>query len=375
MALRNTLQFLAVLLLAPLAALHAADAPARPLLFAAYYCWYHSATNVQAPWLHWTYPAAATNAVALREQRPGEPPLNSAARPLVGFYDSADPVVAEWHVRLAQAAGLDAFLVDWWGEHNGLDRVVDSGIVAAAQKLGFKFALLDERAQFHGQLEDYAAMLTRALRKYKDNPVYLKLDGKPAVYLYQVGTKPGLTPQEFSTLKQHVEKEIGAVYWIVDKLAHDARAHNAGDLAREKCIPADWLATPGVDSFAFYGTFSNFRACRHEELAGKYRYLTKLAHDSGRKMLLPVHPGHNNSHFNPTPYEMPRRDGQTLRDFLRAATEAGADYIMVTSWNEWPETTIIEPSSSWPDPYLYLKILAEWKGVTFAAPPLPGRGR
>jgi len=369
---KHALKFLAVLLLAPLAALHAAEAPSRPLLFAAYYCWYHSATNAQKPWLHWTYPAAATNALVLREQRPGEPPLASAARPLAGFYDSADPAVAEWHVRLAQAAGLDAFLVDWWGEHNGLDRAVDSGIAAAAQKLGFKFALLDERAQFHGKFEDYTAMLTRALRKYSGSPVYLKLDGKPVVYLYQVATKPGLSPQEFSALKQHVEKEIGAVYWIVDKLAHDAIAHKAGDLAREKCIPAEWLATPGVDSFAFYGTFSNFRACRYEELAGKYRYLTKLAHDAGRKMLLPVHPGHNNSRFNPTPYEMPRRDGQTLRDYLRAATDAGADYILVTSWNEWPETTIVEPSSSWPDPYLYLKILAEWKGVAFAAPPLPG---
>jgi hypothetical protein len=104
---------------------------------------------------------------------------------------------------------------------------------------------------------------------------------------------------------------------------------------------------------------------------GKYRHLTRLAHDAGRKMLLPVHPGHDNSYFRDDPYVMPRRDGQTFRDFLRAGTDAGADYLMITSWNEWPETTVIEPSSSWPDPYLYLKVLAEWKGVTFAPPPLP----
>jgi hypothetical protein len=44
---------------------------------------------------------------------------------------------------------------------------------------------------------------------------------------------------------------------------------------------------------------------------------------------------------------------------------------MVTSWNEWPESTVVEPSSSWPDPYHYLKVLAEWKGVAFNPPPLP----
>jgi Glycosyltransferase WbsX len=138
-----------------------------------------------------------------------------------------------------------------------------------------------------------------------------------------------------------------------------------------KAGAADWLATPGVDSFGFYSTFSNFRAHRYDELAGKYRYLTRLAHDAGKKMLLPVHPGHDNSYFRDDPYVMPRRDGQTFRDFLRAATDAGADYLMITSWNEWPETTVIEPSSSWPDPYLYLKVLAEWKGVAFTLPPLP----
>ncbi len=369
------------LLLVPLAGLCAvrctvAAPGAKPMLLAAYYCWYHSGDHPTKAWLHWTYPSSATNAVALRAQRPGEPPMASVFRPLAGFYDSADPAVAEWHVKLARAAGIDAFLVDWWDAHNGLDKMVDEGIVAACERQGFKFALLDERAQFHNDEGQYRAMLARALRRYKDSPVYLRLDGRPAVYLYQVANDPGLRPETFTELKKHVEAEVGPVYWIVDKIAHDPKAARAGDADRVKCIPKEWLATPGIDSFAFYSTFSNFKAHRYDELIGKYRYLAQLAHGAGKKMLLPAHPGHDNSHFNPAPYVMPRRDGQTLRDYLRAATDAGADFIMVTSWNEWPESTVVEPSSSWPDPYRYLRILAEWKGVAFGAgplPPLPGR--
>ena len=150
-----------------------------------------------------------------------------------------------------------------------------------------------------------------------------------------------------------------------------ATGNYIGIIDDDEIAPADWLTTPGVDSFAFYSTFSNFRAHDYDALAGKYCYLTKLAHDAGKKMLLPVHPGHDNSHSRDDPYVMPLRDGQTLRDFLRAATDAGADYIMVTSWNEWPESTVVEPSSSWADPYLCLKILAEWKGIHFHPPPLP----
>lgn len=375
MSLRPARPFSAALLLAAVLALTASLASAnRPLLLANYYCWYHDGQHAKQPFLHWTYPSSETNALAKKSQRPGEPPPNSVFRPLAGLYDSADPKVAEWHVQLAKSAGIDAFLVDWWDTHNQLDQNVDHGIVAAAQKHGFKFALLDERAQFHEKFEDYQVMLARGLKRYKDHPAYLRIEGRPAVYLYQVATKPGLTAAEFPRLKKHVEAEVGPVYWIVDQIAHDAKAAAAGDLDREKRIPADWLATPGVDSFAFYSTFSNFRAHEYDALVGKYRYLTKLAHDAGKKMLLPVHPGHDNSHFVDQPYVMPRRDGQTLRDFLRAATEAGADFIMVTSWNEWPESTVIEPSSSWVDPYLYLKVLAEWKGLTFAVPPRPTAG-
>lgn len=104
---------------------------------------------------------------------------------------------------------------------------------------------------------------------------------------------------------------------------------------------------------------------------GRYRHLTRGAHEAGKKMLLPVHPDHDNSHFRDDPYVMPRRDGQTLRDYLRAATDAEADFVMITSWNEWPETTVIEPTSTWPDPYLYLRIVAEWKGKVFRGPPKP----
>jgi hypothetical protein len=122
----------------------------------------------------------------------------------------------------------------------------------------------------------------------------------------------------------------------------------------------------------FYGTFSVKRIWKYADLAPVYTHLAKQAHAAGKQVFLPVHPGHDNSGFRPDDFfVIPREDGATLRGYLRAATEARADVVLLTSFNEWPETTVVEPSSSWPDPYLYLKILATWKGVTFAQPPLP----
>ena len=103
--------------------------------------------------------------------------------------------------------------------------------------------------------------------------------------------------------------------------------------------------------------------------------MVQQAHAAGKKAFLPAHPGHDNSGFRPNDFfVIPRDDGATLRGYLRAAADAGADAILLTSFNEWPETTVVEPSSSWNDPYSYLEILAEWKEVEFNPPPLP-KGR
>lgn len=342
----------------------------KPFLFAVYYTWYHDATHPTKPYSHWTNEGAQNNERALDAQLEGEPPLATAARPIAGpdLYDSADPEVAEWHVELAHAAGIDAFLLDWWGRHDSRDVNMEQGILKAAEEKDFKVALLDERAQFHNDFEWYKRSVVDALGSYINSPSYLYIDGRPVYYLYQVASDATLTPSEFLELKDYVEAELGPVYWIFDRIAHDAQAAAAGDTNRIKRIPQEFLDTEGIDAFSFYSTFSNFRAHLYEQLIGKYTYLVQLAHDAGKKMMLPVHPGHNNSYFRDDYYIMPRRDGQTLRDFLQAAEDAEADYIMVTSWNEWPETTIVEPSSTWDDPFMYLKILAEWKGVEFKIP-------
>jgi len=344
---------------------------ARPFLFANYYTWYHDGQHEERPWQGWAREASRKNPRALARQREGEPPISSAVRPLAGLYDSRDRVVADWHVALAKAAGIDAFLVDWWGEHLQRDRNAEVGIIAACEEGDLPWAILDERAQLHHELGDYAGWVIEAMQRYFPKEHYLRIDGRPVWYLYQVAGDPGLTPADFTRLRRRVEREVGPVFWIVDKIEHDPAAARAGKGNLEKRIPAEWLALDGVDAFGFYSTFSNFRAHRYEQLVGRYRHLTNLAHRVGKRMLLPVHPGHDNSHFRDDFYRMPRRGGDTLRDYLRAAEDAGAEIVMITSWNEWPETTVIEPALEWEDPYHYLRIIAEWRGRTFEPPPLP----
>jgi arylsulfatase A-like enzyme len=322
----------------------------RPALWAVYYAWYTTATGPHGKESMWCI-AGVTNAV---------PKPRGKVQPLIGYYDSDNPEVVRWHMRLAKAAGIDAFLVSWWGGASVSGKAFEQVIVPTAAKEGVKVAMCSELAQFHHDVIKLAKETAATLKRVKDSPAYLRLEGKPVVYLYQVPFDPKLTPETFGQLQRGVEAEVGPVYWIMDKVSN---ANNT------MTIPANWLDIPDIPMFGFYGTFSIKRVWAYDDLMPDYRRVAEAAHAKGKKVFLPVHPGHDNSGFRPDDFfVIPHDNGKTLRGYLRLATDAGADAILVTSFNEWPETTVVEPSSSWADPYQYLKILAEWKGIPFVTP-------
>lgn len=328
----------------------------RPALWAVYYAWYQTATPPHRKWTHWSDDGAS-----VQTPRP-----KSKAHPLIGYYDSDDPAVIRWHVRLAQQAGIEAFVVSWWGPGSLSDRVFEKVLLPIAAEEKFQVALCSELAQFHHDVKVLARQTIDVLRRTKDSPAYLRIGGRPVVYLYQVPFAPKLTPATFERLRTTVEAEVGSVYWAMDKIARRDR--------REWVIPEEWLKVGEIPMFGFYGTFSVERVWAYADLLPHYQRMARQARSAGRKVFLPVHPGHDNSGFRPDDnFVIPRDDGATLRGYLRAVADAGVDVALVTSFNEWPETTVVEPSSSWSDPYQYLKILAEWKGRRFIQPPLPER--
>ncbi len=342
--MKLTFTLLTALLLAPLAAVHANEN--KPALWAVYYAWYQIGGKSSM----WT------------NDKDGTP--RSKAQPLIGYYDSDNPDVVRWHVRLAKAAGIEAFLVSWWGGANVSGAAFEKVILPVAAEEKFKVAMCCELAQFHHDVKMLVPHMAETLRRVKDSPGYLKVDGKPVVYLYQVPFAPKLTPETYTELTSGVEKEIGLVYWMMDKIGN---AKDGG-----LTFPEQWLNIPNIPMIGIYGTFSLRRIWKYEEIVPHYRRMAQQAHAAGKKVFLPAHPGHDNSGFRPNDFfVIPRENGATLRGYLRAITDAGADVALITSFNEWPETTIVEPSSTWPDPYQYLKILTTWKGLTFRPPPPP----
>lgn len=353
----------------------------KPLVMAHYYTWYTSGTGQYKDWGHWGKSEPSFHhPQGSNPDRVIFPPyirdIASCAYPLIGPYDSDDPEVVRWHIRLAKAAGIDAFLVDWWGPANwqkppGLthDAFVKT-VLPIAEEEGFKVCLFDETPQFAANLNDVKKWAVTYINQFKESPAYLHLDGKPvyAIYQHPVGS---LTPQTATELRDYVEQRVGPVYWIMDKMLCRAVPPSQGDF--DLYVPEDWLNLPWVDCFMGYSTFGIVRRYEYADIRRMFTNVLTQVRGKGHKMLLPVHPGHNNSKIALEPWVMPRREGQTFRDYLRVVEEVAPDFVAVTSFNEWPETTVIEPARTWSDPYQYLKILAEWKSIQFFPPEEPDR--
>ena len=159
-----------------------------------------------------------------------------------------------------------------------------------------------------------------------------------------------------------------------------ARSEKVDESDLELKVVPGWESIKGLDAISTYSTFSSFRKYDQDTVKNLYKEITEKIHQSGKKVMLPVHPGMDNrkiqidevAQSQGVPHWfIPRREGETLKDYLAAVDEAGVDFIAVTSFNEWPETTVVEPSLTWPDPYLYLKILSQHQGKSWRKPPLP----
>lgn len=366
----------ALIIICILFALGAVPVCAKPMVLANYYTWYTTPWGDGGRFGHWgnekpsellPRPTNASNILfppAIRE-------IASTSYPLVGIYDSMNKDIVRWHIRLAKAAGIDGFMVDWWGpadwqKPSGWTHdVFVKTVLPVAEEENFKVVLFDETPEFVSDFDKIKEWTVKYLKQFKDSPAWLRINGKPVWSIYQKW-EGRLTAAQGRELVEYVENKVGPVYWVFDKM----RARGT-DKGMELFTPEDWLAIPQIDCIMGYAMFSTVRIYEYKDIAPLYKAYAEMVHKSGKKVMLPVHPGHDNRKSAEESWIIPRRNGQTMKEFWQAASDAGVDFIEITSWNEWPESTIVEPAINWGDPYMQLRIIADFQGKKFKAPPLP----
>lgn len=274
---------LALILLLGLPAVAQAGPPKSAIFF---YPWYSNVRH-DGGYTHWT-------------QNGHLPPFDVASQffPMRGAYSSSDPRVLRDQMRDIAAGGVDEVVSSWWGTGSPEDARLPA-VIRAAQRLKLRVGV---------QLEPYP---DRTVASVGADLAYLRSLGVRDVYVYR--------STDFAAED----------WWPVTKQPTGMRL-----IAQTNRV--GFAARAGFAGFYTYDILL-YDGAKFDRLCTQARKLGILCAPS-------VGPGYQATAATGDTRVKPRLNGGTYDSMWRAANDAGADIVTITSYNEWSEGTQIEPA-------------------------------
>lgn len=296
-------------------------------VLAFYYTWYGRPER-HGRWVHW-------NGV-----RPEEHEIATSTNyPSLGAYDSHDPNVIDLHIDQAKRHGITGWIATWWGQGTFDDRAFASVIKRAALK-DFYATVYWETAPGEGERQIQRAVddLLYILRKYGSEKAFLKVDGKPVIFVYgRVMTQ--VPRSSWPEIITRVEKQWDKGFLLI-----------ADGLTQANARLFD-----GIHTYNICGWVRDLppEALR-KQAAENFRQAVDTAHAFGKISCVTVIPGYDDTKIRTPGLKALRRNGENYQLLWEEAIRAQPDWVLITSWNEWHEGSEIEPSWEHGDKYLRL---------------------
>ena len=304
--------------------------PRKVLAF--YYTWYGTPEN-HGRWVHWD------------KVQPEKHDISTSTHyPAKGAYDSHDPKVIDDHIRMAKAAGLDGFICTWWGK-GAFDDIAFRKVLDIAARNRFEVTVYWETAPGKGreQIDHAVDDLVYLVREYGDHPAFLKVEGKPVIFVY--GRIMGQVPMKsWPDIMTEAQARAGKDFLLIADGYGEAYAR-LFDGIHVYNIAGACGGGKQVDAI---------RAFASESFPGA----VATARKRGAVSCITIIPGYDDTKIRTPGLKAERWDGQTYRVLWEEAIKADPDWILITSWNEWHEGSEIEPS--WEDGDQYIKLTAQY---------------
>ncbi|MGC9318937.1 MAG: glycoside hydrolase family 99-like domain-containing protein [Armatimonadota bacterium] len=305
------------------------DVPRKVMAF--YYTWYGT-PEFEHGWRHWNAVDFANRDIKA-----------STHYPLIGPYDSQDPEVIDLHIDQAQRSGVDCFIATWWGRGDYTDEAFDL-LLDRARPKGFEATVYWETVPGEGeeQIRHAVADLVYLLRRYGRDPAFLKVDGRPVIFVY--GRVMGQVPQAaWSKIITRARERVGHDFLLI---ADGYRESNARLF--------DGVHTYNICGWVRRKPLEQIR----NEARESFTSAVQLARQHGKISCITVIPGYDDTKIREPGLVAERKGGDTYEALWQEAIEAGPDWVLITSWNEWHEGSEIEPSFE--DGRTYLRLTARW---------------
>jgi len=259
-------------------------------------------------------------------------------------YDSDNPATIDRHIQQAIGAGIDGFIVSWWGGGNPWN----ANVSALEERIppGFTFSLyLEVFGPAFRTEADLIHEIDLALDTHGSSEHYLRVNGRPVLYVFSSHN----VFQDVGTIGKHPRyREIWRrVFAGLARRGHDPVVIGEGR-------PFDVEDFGVFDGMHVYGTEDPaITPARNREMALTARAWAAV-HGGERKIWgASIIPGYDDRHIpGRKPDYFPRLGGALYEAQWASATATHADQALIVSFNEWMETTNIEPNAEWGDQYL-----------------------
>ena len=309
-------------------------------------------------------------------------------KPLWGYVNEADPYVMEMEIRAAVDHGVNVFIYDWyWYDRRPfLENCLNDGFLKARNRGEMKFylmwanhnalALWDKRNSHDSStviwdggvdFPEFQRAMRRVIEKYFTQPNYYTIDGKPVFMIYDVPKLVRALGGVDSTRRaidwfRQACVEAGLPGLHLQFTMCNERVTNLSGVDGGKDVSARAFDTLGFDSCTHY------QYCHFTNIDRDYaEVLPDVAADWARldkALPFPYFP-HVSVGWDNNPRFTQFRPGilrnctpENIERALRLAKEyvdahpAQPPLVTVNSWNEWTESSYLEPDDLYGYGYL-----------------------
>lgn len=317
----------------------------KPLVGAYYYPWYQKGDPTEG-WAKWSH------AMRLHLEHP--------QLPMVGTYDSRDAEVIGAHIEQSVRGGIDFWSVSWWGPDSKTDRIFKDSVLKHPDIGKVKYAMLYESTGRFGKFDSptydkWIPDLEYLKKTYFDDPNYLKIDGRPVLFVYL--SREYFRNKGGDALKQ-MREQFPEIYLIGDDVFFGADDRGV----TEDTYTAEWAKNfDAVTAYDVYGQsvgpLGGTQAAI-DFISGNYALAKKEANSAGVAFIPAIAPGYNDTavrdgHPGRARYFTDKEgseEGDVFRAMINEVAKPNLDpmvenMLMVTSFNEWYEDSQIEPTA------------------------------
>ncbi len=250
-------------------------------------------------------------------------------------YHSADAQTIAQHIGWARQAGIDALVQAWYGPDRAnnqtednfrllLDQSLQQGLHAAAS--------VDMGSPAFLQTPESLVVALTALRdQHAQHAGYLRVGGRPVVFFWK---QELFSVSAWEVIRSQVDPNHTMI-WV----AEGARPEYLEVFDGLYLYSVAWTSDPASVLVRWGGEVRKWEA----------------ANDAARYWVATAMPGYDDHVTGRADaFARPRNDGAFYRACWSGGNQSQADWVVITSFNEWLEGTHIEPSVNYGDAYLTL---------------------